>query len=113
MEDFLRQVEHPLDRPFSASGDTYRVRLLGRCRPDGIWEARIQFEPGGGGGVVLITPVESTQSSEEALIRWASGLGDVFFEGAFQRALASVDRKKKRRPVKGQTSTSAGVDLTA
>jgi hypothetical protein len=112
-EDFLRQFAHQFDLAFQARGDAYRVTLLGRCRPDGVWEGRIQFEPGGGGGVILTTPVESTQPSERLLLQWATGLGDAFFEGAFERALASVDQKKQRLPVKGRTTDSANVDPIA
>jgi len=112
-EDFLRQFAHQFDLPFQARGDAYRVSLLCRCRPDGVWEGRIQFESGGGGGVVMTTPVESTQPSERLLLQWATGLGDAFFEGAFERALASVDQKKQRRPVKGRTTDSANVDPIA
>jgi hypothetical protein len=112
-EDFLRQFAHQFDLAFQARGDAYRVSLLGRCRPDGVWEGRIQFEPGGGGGVVMTTPVESTQPNEGSLLQWASGLGVAFFEGAFDRALASVDQKKQRRPVKAVTADSANVDAGA
>ena len=109
----MRQFAHQFDIPFQARGDTYRVTLLGHCRPDGTWEARIQFEPGGSGGVVLTTQVESTQPSERLLLQWATGLGDAFFEGAFERALASVDQKKPRRPDKTPTADSANVDPVA
>lgn len=109
----MRQFDHRFDLPFYARGDAYRVTLLGRCRPDGIWDARIQFEPGGGGGVVLTTPVESTQPSEQSLVHWASGLSAAFFDGAFERALASADPKKQRRSVKAVTADSARVDAAA
>jgi hypothetical protein len=103
-------LEKPFERPFHAKGDSYSVILLGRSRPDGLWEARIQFEPEGGGGVVLTTPVVSTQPSEETLIRWGRGLGDAFFEFAFERALASIDPRKRRRSVKQSPANNACVD---
>ena len=81
------------------------MTLLGRCRPDGIWEARLRFQPIAGGGVKLTTPVESTQPNERALIRWAEGLGSAFYEGAFSRALASIDRIPQPRRAKPPATT--------
>ena len=106
----MQQLEKPFERPFRAKGDTYRVSLLGRSRPDGLWEARIRFEPDGGGRVVLTTTVVSTQPTEETLIRWARGLGDAFFDFAFERALASIDPRKRRRSVKQSPANNACVD---
>jgi hypothetical protein len=86
----LRQLRRSIKPQFHARGDDYRVTLLGRCRPDGIWEGRVSFKPVGGGGVVLKTPVESTQPNEQELVRWAEGLGSAFFEGAAQSSLSNV-----------------------
>jgi len=87
----LREVERRIDRVFAGRGGQYSVTLLGRSRADGMWEGRIRFEPLSGGGAALITPVESTQPSERLLIHWTEGLGDAFYEGAFERAVASLE----------------------
>lgn len=100
----MRQIRVPIARKFRGAGQDYGVTLLGRCRSDGIWEARLRFRPIAGGGVMLTTPVESTQPNERDLISWAEGQGNAFYEGAFSRAVASVERKSQRRVPKSPTT---------
>jgi len=75
-----------------------------------MWEARLRFEPRASSGVALTTPVESTQSNEQSLVRWAEHLGTAFFDGAFERALASTERKGPPRPVKGKIAGTTRVN---
>ncbi|HLH26977.1 MAG TPA: hypothetical protein VK066_31010 [Chloroflexota bacterium] len=68
-----------------AAGTSYLVRVLGQPRPDGTWTGWIEFVPRGGGAVLRTDP-ETTQSSREQVAYWASGLEPLYFEGAFHRA---------------------------
>jgi hypothetical protein len=51
-----------------------------------MWEGWIEFIPVAGGSDVLITPVESRQPERQHLAYWASGLSQVYMEGALHRA---------------------------
>lgn len=66
-------------------GSEYQPRVYGRLRADGLCEGWIEFV-GIGSAVVLSTDRETTQSSRQDLVYWASGLESAYFEGAFQRA---------------------------
>ena len=89
----MQQLSREIESHIHVQGDDYRVTLLGHARPDGIWEGRVAFKPLTFGGDVIETPVETTQPDERALLRWAEGLSNTFFDGAFRRALAEVSRK--------------------
>jgi hypothetical protein len=65
----------------------YRIRAYGELRVDGRYSGRLLFFPVGGGRV-LSTGVETTQSDAPALVYWASGLSGTYLEGALARALA-------------------------
>ncbi len=65
----------------------YRVFVLGTERGDGTWSGWIEFVPTGGGGR-LRTGQETSQPNRAALAYWASGLEDVYLEGALKRATA-------------------------
>ncbi len=79
METLLQQFEQPV-------GD-YLAYLHGRERADGTWEAWIVFEHARDHQRV-VTPVETTQPNAQAVLYWATGLGQAYFEGALRRALA-------------------------
>ena len=105
----MPQLRRALEEPFRTSDQTYQVSLVGNSRPDGMWEGRLSFKPAGRGGVTLKTPVETTQSNERALVHWAQALSTTFFEGAFKRALATVDAKSKP-PSRKAIASSTDVD---
>lgn len=89
----MQQLTREIESQIHVQGGDYRVTLHGHARPDGIWEGRVVFKPLAFGGEVLETPVETTQPDERALIRWAEGLSDTFFDGAFRRARAAISPK--------------------
>jgi hypothetical protein len=68
-----------------ADGAQWRVRTWGEQRADGTWWGWLEFEPRA--GETLQTGQETSQPSRAALAYWASGLEDVYLEGAFVRAL--------------------------
>jgi len=66
-------------------GLTYAARAWGQARADGTWIGWLTFVARGG-EVVLKTPRETSQSSREHLLYWASGVQPSYLEGAFRRA---------------------------
>ena len=93
MEKLLQQFETPV----TIDSTTYVAYLYGRNRSDGMWEGRIAFERSPD-GARFTTPVETTQSNAEAVLYWATGLTDAYFEGALRRALDSHTRNPEPLP---------------
>lgn len=96
-------IRRPFDFIFTgrATGTEYDVILIGKPRPDRRWEGRIEFVPRGGGDP-CVTGVETTQPSAGDLVYWAKGLGNAYFEGAFDRA--ERQRMKPRQTGPGTLS---------
>ncbi|MGH7719255.1 MAG: hypothetical protein ACREON_10470 [Gemmatimonadaceae bacterium] len=93
----LLNFDTPLTR---VGGGRYLVRACGRETELGTWEGWLEYEPLGD-GEVLRTPRETTQPNEKALVYWATGLSDVYLEGALERALAPeqvIDLVEEGRP---------------
>ena len=65
----------------------YCAYILGVERSDGTWGGWIEFVPTDGTGR-LRTTQESSQPNRDALAYWASGLEDVYLDGALARATA-------------------------
>ena len=79
-------LAHHYDEPVTAGGVTYRARVYG-AEADGMWGAWIVFFPIGGGRVIA-TDRETTQSTWPVLGYWASGLTHTYLHGALERAIA-------------------------
>ena len=73
--------EHP--HPLELDGVRYRALVHGSERADGTWIGWIEFVSG---TRRVRTEQETSQSNRDALAYWASGLEDVYFEGALHRA---------------------------
>jgi hypothetical protein len=58
---------------------------------DGLWEGWIEFLPGDG-SPVLRSRRETVQPNREAAVYWATGLSQVYLEGALARTLAPPPR---------------------
>jgi hypothetical protein len=65
----------------------YKVFVLGAERGDGTWAGWIEFVPVDD-TQRLRTGQETSQSNRDALVYWATGLEDVYLEGALARAKA-------------------------
>lgn len=76
---------HP--HAIAVSGIAYEAHILGVPRADGTWAGWIEFHSSDGN--VLRTSAETSQANFEALEYWASGLEDIYFEGALSRAEAA------------------------
>jgi hypothetical protein len=83
MNRLLQQFEAPVT---AGDGTRYNVYLYGRERPGDTWQAWLEFErmPD---GMRFTTDVETTQPDAEAILYWATGLTDAYFDGALARAL--------------------------
>ena len=75
--------EHP--HRIRAGGQEYNVYVLGVGRADGTWVGWIEFVSIDGGWR-LRTRQETSQPNRDALAYWATGLEDVYLDGAIGRA---------------------------
>lgn len=89
MDQLLQQFEQPVTR----GNESYAVYVYGRSRPADTWQGWLVFERTRD-GQRFTTPVETTQSSAQGVIYWATGLSNAYFDGALQRAM-----RPARQPV--------------
>lgn len=75
----------PRNVSVEAEGTRWLPLIYGAPRPDGTWEAWIEFRPLTD-RAVRVTDRETTQPSQAAVEYWVGGLEPIYFEGAFQRA---------------------------
>lgn len=85
---FQRIAQYPL---MEIDGRWYRPRAYGNRQPDKMWGGWLVFFPLVGGAAIS-TGRETTQSTFEALAIWASGLTEVYLEGALARALRNAEQ---------------------
>ena len=69
-----------------SDGITYAARACGAESDNGHWQGWIEFVPMDGGDVIR-SGRETTQPNRTDTIYWATGLTQVYLEGALQRAL--------------------------
>jgi len=67
----------------SKDGATWRVKVIGHERADGIWEGSIEFRTE---SARRVTRMETTQLSGDGIQSWATGLAPIYFERALDRA---------------------------
>jgi hypothetical protein len=88
----MAQTFAQFDTPIlHSSGARYTAKACGRERDDGTWEGWIEFEDTDT-GEALRSSRETTQPNATDLAYWATGLSEVYLEGALARALTSSDR---------------------
>ena len=85
MAETLLQYKHPVAGP---DGRLYEARACGGPTDIGTWHGWIEFVPIDGGEPVH-TPRETTQPNRIDTEYWATGLTQVYLEGALLRALGS------------------------
>jgi hypothetical protein len=66
-------------------GRTYRARVAGAESGNGLWRGWIEFVSTD--GTVIASGRETTQPNREDTFYWATGLTEVYLEGALDRAL--------------------------
>ena len=82
MERLLQEFDQLVT---SADGVTYRAYVYGRSRPSDTWQGWLVFERVSDARR-FPTDVETTQSSAEGILYWATGLTNAYFDGALKRA---------------------------
>ena len=96
MEQVLQHFEKAVR---DSAGAAYRVYVYGRSRPGDTWQGWLVFERMGDGRR-FSTGVETTQPSSQAIVYWAGGLSEAYFEGALRRAMkpAAIESRTLRVP---------------
>ena len=68
----MREIIVDLERTVpSPDGDEYYGQVAGDQRPDGMWEAWLEFIPVDDSLEPLRTNVETTQPTREDVVRWS------------------------------------------
>jgi hypothetical protein len=80
---FVQQYTPILEAP---TGERYVAQAYMDRQPGGLWEAWLVFFSLRN-GAALATDRETTQSTREHVLYWASGLGRTYLQGALERAL--------------------------
>src|SRR5262249_5927217 len=83
MAETLLQFRKPV---LGSDGSVYEARACGGPRDDGMWEGWVEFLPIDGGAPAR-TGRETTQPNRVDTEYWATGLSQVYLEGALGRAL--------------------------
>jgi len=78
------------ERDISITDDTGRlydcVRVYAQPQTGGTWAGILEFLPTDGGPAIR-SARETTQSTSDGVVYWATGLEPIYFEGALARAL--------------------------
>jgi hypothetical protein len=85
--------EHP--HPISQDGATYNVSVFGMERKDGTWSGWLEFR-NAKTGETMKTGQETSQPNRDALAYWATGVEDVYLQGAWRR----VERREASTDVR-------------
>ena len=89
-------------RIIDADGDEYYISVAGEARPDGRWQAWLEYVPLDESNP-LLTSTETTQNSRADVVRWADTLTETYVQGAFSRAVSAgaevLPRLMERRSV--------------
>jgi hypothetical protein len=86
-------------RVVDASGVEYYPNVAAELRPDGRWDAWLEYVPADDSDP-LLTPTETTQATRADIVRWANTLTETYVEGAFARAAVASDTTLRRLTVR-------------
>ena len=95
MSELIADLDY---RIMDTAGGEYYVSVAAEVGVDGRWEAWLEFVPLDDSDV-LVTPTETTQATRAAVEHWATTLGQVYVESAFERALPAVSVAQPPRVV--------------
>jgi hypothetical protein len=83
MPEVLLEFSTPIRGP---EGRTYAAQAVGEQMTDGLWHAWIEFSTVDDSDLVA-TDRETTQPNRTDAVYWATGLTQIYLEGALTRAL--------------------------
>jgi hypothetical protein len=86
------------------AGRLYVARACGSPMPDEMWQGWVEFLPADGRSP-LATDRETTQPNRTDVEYWATGLSEVYLEGALRRAL---DREARVTAVQQPSLSTPG-----
>ncbi len=86
-------------------GTRWAPRVCGGIADDGLWEGWIEFASVDRTGAGIRTPRETEQPNREMLAYWATGLTNVYLDGALRRAIDLP--RRLLRLVRGDPALSA------
>ena len=89
MPEVLLDFSMPVQGP---NGLAYTARAVGEEMPDGLWHGWIEFSTADHSELVA-TGRETTQPNRTDLVYWATGLTQIYLEGALTRAF-DVNRSR-------------------
>jgi hypothetical protein len=81
-------------------GRIYTAQACGAEMPDGMWYGWVEFLPVDG-GLPIATGRETTQPNRTDTEYWATGLSEVYLEGALQRAFDREAEEEEAEEVAG------------
>jgi hypothetical protein len=91
----MAEVMVEFAEPVTSDGRSYTARACGGEMRDGMWQGWIEFIPTSGGEPVR-SGRETTQPNRQDTEYWATGLTQVYLEGALRRALQPPSRPAAR-----------------
>jgi hypothetical protein len=94
MAEVLLEFSEPVR---DTDGFRYIARACASETATGLWQGWIEFVPTTGGGV-LRSARETTQPNRQDAMYWATGLTNVYLEGALERALKPIERAPVEPP---------------
>jgi hypothetical protein len=86
----MAEVLMSFDQPVLHETGRYAARVVTRHAADGMWQGWLEFQPLDEDRAVIVGPVETTQPEREHVRYWATGLTEVFLDGALTRALSPL-----------------------
>lgn len=92
MAEVLVEFSEPVT---DADGITYAARACGSETETGMWHGWIEFVPLDGGDPIR-SGRETTQPNRTDTLYWATGLTNVYLQGALERALKPLVRRPTR-----------------
>ena len=105
-------IAHHFEVPLTLAAGNYRARVYGQQMADGRWSGSLVFVPVGGGRLIA-TERETTQSSLADLTHWATGLSEVYLEGALERGLALQPEAQLAKEIARLEQIEASAEIRA
>lgn len=105
-------LAHHFEEPLTLAAGTYRARVYGQQMDDRRWSGSLVFVPVGGGRLIA-TERETTQSSLADLSHWAAALSEVYLQGALERGLALQPEAQLAREIARLEKIEASAEIRA